>query len=375
MMTSDINKRLNQLRTRRDGSPSLTLDSASYNFYKSEQTRQAEPWEKRGQANQPYTKYAIGAMQAVSDTYTKVSLETADRVVNQLRDRLPKGGISADFRLQGSVPLDVHIKGVSDVDLLVLDTDFLTYMKTGPVAQRGGYRNPTPKTSVSVLSRLRSQIESDLEAAFYAAKVDKSGAKAIKITGGSLARDVDVVPAHWLDTIEYQATGNERDRGVTILNKTTSTTIDNHPFLHIDRIRVRCESVGGGLRKAIRLCKNVKEDSEQKIALPSFDIAAVIYHADLDALRMGKYYELAVLAETQRYLDVLARDFSLARTLFVPDGSRRIFDTEDKLKALVALSIEIDELLACVYREHAPSALASGRPMSEKRKAISALAA
>jgi hypothetical protein len=373
MMAGSINDRIKQLRSRRDGSTAMTMDSA--NALAKALYPNIEPWEKRASTSQPHTRYAIGAMQPVSDAYTKVSIETADRVINQLRDRLPKAGIDAAFRLQGSVPLDVHIKGVSDVDLLVLDTDFFTYKTAGARAVRGGYTSPSAKTSLGVLSKLRAQIESDLVAAFPAANVDKTGAKAVKVSGGSLARDVDVVPAHWLDTIDYQSSGKEIDRGVIILNKKTATTIENLPFLHIDRIRARCIGTGGGLRKAIRLCKNVKEDSDKKILLPSFDIAATMYHADMAELRNGLSFELAILAETQRHLDSLACNPAYAKRLFVPDLSRPIFDTDEKWQGLLQLSQEMDDLLSNVYIENAAGILSYGRPMSERRMAVSLFAA
>ena len=279
------------------------------------------------------------------------------------------------FRLQGSVPLDVHIKGVSDVDLLVLDDGFVTYMVMGAKALAGGYTSPATRTSVGVLSKLRSQIESDLQAAFPAATVDKSGAKAVKIFGGSLARHVDVVPAHWLDTIAWQDSGKEVDRGVKILDKKAGTTIENLPFLHIERIRSRCIGTGGGLRKAIRLCKNVKEDSERQIFLPSFDIAATMYHADMSALRNGLVFELAILSETQRHLDFLAVNQAYARTLLVPDGSRAIFDTDEKWQGLLRLSSEMDDLLSNVFVENAPGLLGYGSSMSQKRGAVASISA
>ena len=372
-MTSDINKRLNQLRARRDGSDRVTMDES----VRSDSLVKAlypspELWEKRGSASQLHTRYAIGAMQAVSDTYTRVSLDTADRVASQLRDRLATSGIDAEFRLQGSVPLDVHIRRVSDVDLLTVETSMLIYKEQGATAQRGGYI-PTTKTSVGVLNHLRTQIEADLEAAFPAAAVDKTGAKAVKISGGSLPRSVDVVPAHWIDSIEYQASGREVDRGVMIYNTKTGRTIENFPFLHIERIGLRCGFVGGGLRKAIRLCKNLKADADRDISLPSFDIASTMYHADMNALRFGQYYDLAVLAEAQRILDVLARDFGFAKTLLVPDGSRAIFDTKEKLNGLVNLSFEMDELLSHVYEENALGGSARVKSLSEKRSAIKIL--
>lgn len=370
-MTRDINQRLQQLRNRRDGSRIVvragdTLDSISKSI------PLVESWESRGAGDQPHTRYALGSMQAVSDTYTRVSKETADRIANQLKDRLANSGIHAEFHLQGSVPLDVHIKGVSDVDLLTLTNELYSYDPKGPVALRGGYRNPAKRTSLDVLNELRNLVESNLVDAFPAVKVNKSGAKAVKISGGSLARDVDVVPAHWSDTDLYQATGKAADRGTMILDKKKQVTIENQPFRHIELIRTRCDKVGGGLRKAIRLCKNVKADSDRNITLPSFDIASVMYHANLDALRHGCYYELSILAETQRHLDQLACDHDLAKTLYVPDGSRLIFDTNEKLQSLKELSLDMDELLSAVYSEHMPNYL-SNSLLRDKRLTISGL--
>jgi hypothetical protein len=367
---TDISKRLTQLRARRDGSDRITLDAA----VRSDVLAKAlypdpEPWEKRGSSSQPHTRYAIGAMQAVGPTYTRVSRETGDRVASQLSTRLAAAGIEAEFRLQGSVPLDVHIRRVSDVDLLAIDTSFLTYMPVGARAQSGGYV-ATAKTSQSVLSHLRANIETSLSAAFPAATVDKTGAKAVKISGASLPRMVDVVPAHWLDNVAYQASGRETDRGVTIFNKKTGETIDNLPFLHIARIGARCDSIGGGLRKAIRLCKNVKADSERDITLPSFDIAATMYHAEMSALQLGQFFDLAVLAETQRFLDVLACDHAMAKTLLVPDGSRAIFDTDEKLRGLVRLSHDMDELLSNVYQENTPATPVAAPLRSQMRDAV-----
>lgn len=372
-MAADINKRLAQLRARRDGSDRLTMDSAVLTEYISKAMGTGAPtiqesWETRVGAENSYTKYALGAMQPVSATYTRVSMETAERIASQLRAQLANAGISAEFRLQGSVPLDVHIRRVSDVDLLTIDTDFLTYNSWGARGRAGVYAQ-THKNSLTVLQRLRQQIEVELPLAFPKASVDISGAKAVKIHGGSLPRMVDVVPAHWYDTSDYQASRLEYDRGIEILDKKAAVTLTNYPFLHIKRIIDKCNGVDGSLRKAIRLCKSVKADAEvegKAIPLPSFDIASAMYHADLSNLALGKYFELSILAETQRHLDALVRNWEYAKTLMVPDGSRYIFDTALKLQGLLSLSLEMDDLLRRVAREHG----AIGYSLEDSRNVI-----
>jgi hypothetical protein len=352
-MARDIDKRLDRLRVRRRGIDRLARLSEMARDEVLSSSYLEEEWQKRAKT-QPYTRYALGAMAEVDKDYTRISIETAERVGNQLNSGLTAAGFSVHFRLQGSVPLNVHIRGVSDVDLLNLETSFYTYHTDGYRSRAGLYTSPTSLTSIGVLSALRGQAERILEARFPAATVDKSGGKAIAISGGSLARPVDVVPSHWHDTIEYQSSNAERDRGVRILNTKIPETINNLPFLHIYRVHERDTQVLGGLKKSIRLCKNVKNDAIEEgkvISFPSFDIAATMYHANLEALRSGYVYELAVLAETQRYLDELYHNPDKAKALMVPDGSRKIFDSDQKYQGLKTLSMEMDDLAREVAKE------------------------
>lgn len=148
-MASDIDSRLSQLRARRMSEPLVVAKSeaaSAYNRGSSTDALEIEDWEKRGSSSQRWTRYAIGAMQAVGKKYTMVSEQTGERVANQLRDRLAKAGMDAEFKLQGSVPLDVHIKGVSDVDVLAIRMGFHTYNNTGSRALQGGYKNATQRT-------------------------------------------------------------------------------------------------------------------------------------------------------------------------------------------------------------------------------------
>ncbi|MGP2836356.1 hypothetical protein ACTVKO_23845 [Serratia nevei] len=74
-------------------------------------------------------------------------------------------------------------------------------------------------------------------------------------------------------------------------------------------------------------------------------------YADATQLLHGAVYELAILAETQRFLAFLVASPAYARTLEVPDGSRRILDEESKLDGLAQLSREVDDLMAQIARE------------------------
>lgn len=352
-MARNVNRRLEGLKNRRSGADRLSRLNDAARIEVIAKSVVGEKWQQRA-GGQPNTRYALGAMQEVGAEYTNKCLETATRVGQQLETELTRLGFSVGFELQGSVPLNVHIRGVSDVDLLTLDVNFRTYDRAGIWSLAGVYQHHTSRTSVEVLADLRRQAEQILKDKYPAATVDTSGSKAISIYGGSLARPVDVVPSHWHDTIAYQQSSAKHARAVTILDKKVPTTIDNLPFLHIKKIAEACDLTGGALRKAIRLAKNVKADAIEdgsQIDLPSFDIAALMYHADWGALAAGGVYELAILAEVQRHFDALYRNREATLKLRTPDGLRYIIDNEAKWQGLLRLSVELDDLLREVAKE------------------------
>lgn len=351
-MAANFNTRVDQLKARRKGTNQIAamdamLESTQILVNKS---RQQEAWESRA-AGKKATNYALGAMQEVDPVYTRVSIETGQRIENQLSKKLDAKGIRTVYRLQGSVPLNIHIKGVSDVDILVIDEQMLMAAVAG--VKYNTYSS-SDKDGLDVLHNLRSHVEVCLQDAFPAAKVHTDNAKSVKITGGSLARDVDVVPAIWWDTINYQQTNDEKDRGVAILNKKVPERVYNTPFVHINLIEKRCDLSYGGLRKSIRLLKNIKADAElegTKIELSSFDIASIMYHSDISALARGRFFELAILGETQRWLDWLWNNYEEAKKFYVPDGTRAIFDSEEKKTQLLLLSSQVDSLMRAVAVE------------------------
>jgi len=168
-------------------------------------------------------KYVIGAMQPIDPEYTKNTYKQAERVRAQLESRLSE---KCEYKYQGSVTNDTHIKAKSDIDLLVIIDKFFTLEQ--PQTPKYPYQgNPTQD-----LLDLRKESEDTLEAAFPKAVVDKKGSKSISIEGGSLTRKVDVVPSNWYHTNKYAETGNEIYKGVQILDKSVPCRLANTPFLH-----------------------------------------------------------------------------------------------------------------------------------------------
>lgn len=348
-----IEQRLGRLSARRTGSDRSAYVADAQRQEILIKALLGESYQKR-QPGKPHTQYALGAMAEVDARYTQISIETAARVENQLARRLGNANLEVEFRLQGSVPLNVHIRGVSDIDLLVIATRSFYYAREGVRAQRAEYP-PAAVDPIELLAIVRSRSETELAQAYPAVDVDISHPKAIKLSGGSLARPVDVVPAVWWDTAAYQVSGNEVDRGTSIFHKADRKTIQNLPFLHISRVSARDQVAGGGLKKAIRLCKNLKADAEEegtKIGLSSYDIASLLYHADMRALGTGAVWELAVLAEAQRFFDWCYYNQGAASQYMTPDGSRPVLDTPERKTGLLLLSTQLDDLARKVAKEH-----------------------
>ncbi|WP_373991918.1 hypothetical protein [Duganella sp. BuS-21] len=341
-MSRNIKARLNNLSQRRTGDSAIALDAVLAKAAGLSVT--LESYQEK--TSREYTRYALGSMQEVGPAYTKICLGEADRVGEQLKAGLAAKSISIETRVQGSVACNVHIKKHSDVDLLALDDRFFTYDTEGPKALSGTYQNRYARSAKECIQELRSAAITALRERFPAVTVTP-GSKAIGMVGGSLQRKVDVVPSHWHHTSAYQSTGKEWERGVYILDSQNDAMIKNLPFVHIEKISSRDSVCSGALRKAIRLCKNVKADAEAEgtvIALSSYDIVATMWHADLQNLILAGQFDLAILSETNRHLRFLAENHAYARILTVPDDSRKIFDTDEKLKGLNALSAEISDL-------------------------------
>ncbi|MBU2895246.1 hypothetical protein [Vibrio hepatarius] len=359
----DFEKRLAKLKDRRQGAleratpDSMMILEKAGSFSSHLDNREREAYEKLGQSAS--IKYAIGAMSAVDDASTQVSIREGERVAETLSGLLKTAGINTTYRMQGSVPLNIHIKGHSDVDMLILEES--TILVQNPVVDTFRYSEPTDKRPmVEIIKRLREVSEEKLTTRYHEVEVDCDNAKSIAMSGGSLQRKIDIVPSCWLDTAEYQNTNDESERGVKIYDKKSHILLGNAPFKHIKLVDEKDKIYRGNLKKCVRLLKTLVADMPdyKKVKakeLSSFDLVAIVYHMN-DLLNVNAYTPLALVAaiETQlgnlRYIEVL-RDIS------VPDGSRKVFNSDKKLEALAIFHDEISALSRAIYKDLVPGVL------------------
>lgn len=351
----NFTKRLESLKNRRQGSAERDrLEKGLYSL--SGDYRAPEDYEKLHE--NAAVKYVIGAMAQVSADSTRISREEGERVASTLMSMLSTVGIDTEMKMQGSVALDIHIEGYSDVDMLILKRDIFTVQ--GPELPGTSYvdaddTRPMP----DIIRELRLESEKKLTSRYHRADVNVTGNKSISLSGGSLKRKVDVVPACWYDTHDYQRSRLEHFRAVRIYDKSNHSLIQNQPFLHIRRVNDRDFRYTGNLKKVARLMKNVIADmpdykkSKAKI-LSSFDIAGIAYAMDED-LRCSQYLPLTLLENLRSFLLILACFEDKRFSLLVPDESRQIFNIPDKTEALKILCGEISDLADSVQKAINPS--------------------
>lgn len=327
-MTIDYATALASMRLRRIGEDALT-----------------ERYQKR--ATEPAIQYTLGAMQEVDPQYTAISVSEGTRVGTHVKDSV---SFNVDLKLQGSVPLNTHIRKSSDVDVLVIIGSFFSYSDTGPKAagyrQSGGYPN-----ALSDMQKLRKECEEVLTSRYHAAKVNTTGGKSIAVSGGSLVRKVDIVPANWFDGDEYQDTGYTQLRGINVFDKNTNERPRNWPFLFMHEINLADTRTQGGTKRAIRLLKTIANDSSTRIEISSYDIASVVWNMPVELLNSSGPKELSILAAVQSYLEYLRSRVDFAKSLDTPDKSRKVFDKQEKMAELVKLGNEVDSLSRKVYDE------------------------
>lgn len=146
-------------------------------------------------------RYAIGAMQDIDPEYTKNTFAEGERVKNQLNKAINSNSIRTEFEYQGSVTNNTHIKAYSDIDLLTIHSAFVSLKP--PLEPSSHYAGDV----LDDLLSLREDSYQCLRSAFYEARVDNSGSKAIALSGGSLRRKIDVIASNWLLTSESEASG------------------------------------------------------------------------------------------------------------------------------------------------------------------------
>lgn len=283
-------------------------------------------------------KYALESMSPIDSSYTNNTYVASENIRNNLTSGLNNKGLTVEYRHQGSVETNTHIKLHSDIDILVFTKKYQSMEP--PLTPT----NPYQGDPLADLKELRQECFNILDSIYN--QVDNSKAKSIKVFPTNPKRKVDVVPANWVNTVDYQTSSNEQYRGVHIYDKDNHSRQKDFPFMHIANVKAKDNLVSGGLAQLVRLLKTLKVDADYEINLTSFEITSIVYAMENHALNKPKYQELLLLNEGSRQLERVIIDKFYRENLISPNGGEKVFGTsESKIVELKKLKLELDELI------------------------------
>jgi len=289
-------------------------------------------------------KYSLEAMSEIDANYTKNTYLASENIRTNLTSGLGKKGLSVEYRHQGSIETNTHIKIHSDIDILVFTDKYFSVEP--PITVTSVYQGDP----LNDLKELRQECFSILNATYN--QVDNSNSKAIAVYPTNPKRKVEVVPSNWLDTSDFRNTASEVHRGIHIYNKDNHTRFKDFPFLHISRVNTKDGLVNGGLRKLSRLLKTLKADADYEIKLSSFEIVSSVYDMDNASLYKSSTQQLLLLNEGSKQIQKLISDSSYRENLMSPNGKEKVFGTDSgKVVELKKLKLELDELAQDVTEE------------------------
>lgn len=353
----DFNRRLNSLRQRRAftdiASNRATFDSINGSLSKS-LNESFESYDTLKELNG--IKYVVGAMAPVSKRGTEISKSEGQRVANSLIKSLEAQSENVTSVMQGSVALNIHIKGASDVDMLIIERDTLS-VERPYVSPSTYFAARDSRSLLQIIKDIRKKSESILPDNFPSVNIIAND-KSIALDGGSLRVSVDIVPAVWFHSIDYQRTRDKNDRGIKIYSTSDDTFITNFPFKHIEEVNVKDSQYSGNVKCVIRLLKTLVSDmdeTDKKVAkgLSSYDLTALAYHMG-DNLDVPHYYRLALILRVEAFFTFLIGAPEYRNSLNVPNGTRKIFDIPQRLPALILIRDEIRELSLSIAKEIEP---------------------
>lgn len=248
-------------------------------------------------------KYIIGAMLPVAQNYTQQIVRcrtSVEHVLSQMNKNIYSGA-PLEFRYQGSVSNNTHIRHNSDVDLLTITGNYIT-LEPPQIATHPYKGNPNYD-----LRLLRENCVIQIRKAMTNVVIDDSGAKSIALTKGPLIVKVDIVPSNWYDSVRYTETKLEVYRGIQVYDKKKDIRILNYPFLFNELLKQKDSTTGGVFKRAVRLLKSIKADVEKiegtKINFSSYGISSLLYSVPAHRYHIGEspLTLLRVVNETLAY--------------------------------------------------------------------------
>ncbi len=242
----------------------------------------SEPYRRRSEWNDRFAHWE----RSESDAETQ-RIERARSMVQQALGRnfwLNSEG--ARIIPQGSFTNRTNTRLDADIDLRVqhpaIKIEYAHGVDVATAYQQGGYYG-TGFSYAYTSGRMRTEITSQLVAAFGASVVDDTGNKAIRVKGLEGSRsEVDVVPCFTLHHIMGQTIlSRTTAQGTAILSKDGTNFTLNYPDQHSDNGRYKRRNTGLQFKRVVRIAKRLRADMTERGILhdkvPSYLVECLVY--------------------------------------------------------------------------------------------------
>jgi hypothetical protein len=291
-------------------------------------------------------KYLLESTRKIDTKYNAKTIEAANRVQKHLENNLNLH-FSRAYRTQGSVITSTNIKVHSDFDLLTIVDRYHYTAPNVPVALP--YTASEPNEDINDLRSQSLKILRDIYD-----EVDDSSEKCISIYNQSLNRKVDIVFAFWYNTEKYQETNDEFFRGI----KFSVIGDPDFPFAHLQNVNYKGDSTSDGSRKAIRLLKNLKADSDNDLdLLKGFHFTTVIHSIENALLLHPNSSELSIAKTSSDELGRLINNSAYRKSIKSPSGTEYPLYKDEFVNKLQLVKNDLDELINDCSKEIGSNAL------------------
>lgn len=298
-------------------------------------------------------EYVKRAMQGVEPRYTERTFEAG----NKIKEHLKRNNPSLDYKYQGSVMCNTHIKGHSDIDLVQITNTFYSHESKDnfkkkintdyslTFSQKQNLLNVINGNPYSgdVHADLRNiRIEAENVLANTYKNVDKTKSKSIEVNPTNPDRIVDVVTASWYKNVNSTLNEDDDLKGVQVYDKEKNIRLPiDYPFLKIRLLNKKDIQVNGRLKKMIRFVKTLKADSEYNLkGFSSFDISSVCYNINTTEYYQKSYYELVLVLYVE--FKKIIEDENYRNSIMSIDNTEPIFKgKEEKVRLLKMVFNEI----------------------------------
>jgi len=291
----------------------------------------------------PNIKYLMESMRAIDKKYNDRTIEAAERVKTHLESNLNLHFKRA-YRAQGSVTTLTNIKVHSDYDLLTIVDRY--FFVAPDVPNDSPYTETDPNSDIK---ELRKQSEKIMTEKYDI--VDKTGVKSISIFNKNLSRKVDIVFCFWYNIKKYEETKNEYYRGINLFDFQKEQRIVDYPFAHISAVNDKGSNTNDGSKKAIRLLKNLKADSNVEIGLSSFHLTTIIHSIENSNIFYYQGKELNIAKETSKQLGKIISDDSFRKSIESPNGTEKPLQDDKLILEMQKLKSDLDLLIEDVSKE------------------------